>query len=167
MPNIYSYRSPLPVLVLSLIYASGLVSAPDLKAQNLPPPSRTMYKCKVNGTTTYSDVPCLGATRIDVEPTRGVSKLSGTQRIGSDVLREQQREGWAAAIRPLSGMDAKQYAVFERRYQLPASAQQECRQLDQTLPSLEAEEKQAVQPTLRDIQMRLFQMRRHFSDLHC
>jgi len=127
-----------------------------------------MYKCKVNGTTTYSDTPCLGATRIEVEPTRGVSKLSGTQRIGNDIAREQLQEGLATALRPISGMDTKQYAVFARRNQLPAPAQQECRQLDQTLPALESEEKHtATQPALRDVQMRLFQMRRRFTDLHC
>lgn len=160
-------RSPLPAFVMTLVYASAILSAPIVKAQNLPPPSRTMYKCKVNGTTTYSDTPCLGATRIEVEPTRGVSKLSGTQRIGSDVAREQWQEGLATALRPISGMDTKQYAVFARRHQLPASAQQECRQLDQTLPALEDEEKHAAQPALRDVQMRLFQMRRRFTDLHC
>jgi hypothetical protein len=52
-------------------------------AQSLPAPSRTVYKCEVGGKVTYSDSPCLGATRIDVEPTRGVSKLSGSQRVVS------------------------------------------------------------------------------------
>jgi hypothetical protein len=35
------------------------------------------------------------------------------------------------------------------------------------LPGLEDEEKHAAQPALRDVQMRLFQMRRRFSDLRC
>lgn len=140
---------------------------PQANAQNLPPPSRTMYKCKINGTTSYSDTPCLGATKIEVEPTRGVGKLSGTQRTGSDVLREQQREGLAAALHPITGMNAKQFAVFERRNQLSPAAQQECRQLDLTMPRLEEEEEHAVQPALGDVQMRLFQIRRRFSELHC
>jgi hypothetical protein len=162
-----SNRPSLRVFVLVFISALATSVTPILKAQNLRPPSRTMYKCKVNGTTTYSDTPCLGATRIEVEPTRGVSRLSGTQRIGSDVAREQWEEGLATALRPISGMDAKQYAVFGRRRQLPVSAQQECRQLDQALPVLEDEEKHAAQPALHNVQMRLFQMRRRFSNLHC
>jgi hypothetical protein len=130
MPNTLRNRLPLAALMMTLVNASAIFGAPILKAQTLPPPSRTMYKCKVNGTTTYSETPCLGATRIEVEPTRGVSTLSGRQRTGSDVLREQQQEGLAAAIRPVTGMDAKQFKLAERRYALPAAAQQACRQLD-------------------------------------
>jgi hypothetical protein len=85
-------------------------------------------------------MPCLGAAeKLEVEPTRGVSKLSGSERIGSDVSRERWREGLAEAVRPITGMDAKQFATFGRRNQ----------------------------PALRDIQLRLFRMRQRFHDLHC
>lgn len=126
-----------------------------------------MYKCKVNGTTTYSDTPCLGATKLEVEPTRGVSKLSGKEKLGNDVVNERHREMFAEAIRPLSGMDAKQYATFSRRYQLSSATQRECRTLDQELPIVEEEEKRAAQPALRDVQARLFLMRKRFYDLRC
>jgi hypothetical protein len=128
-----------PCLAAVLTFVVAVLSTPTLSAQNLPPPSRTMYKCKVNGTTTYSDMPCLGAEKLEVEPTRGVSKLSGSERIGSDVSRERWREGLAEAVRPITGMDAKQFATFGR-----------CNQL-----------------ALRDIQLRLFRMRQRFHDLHC
>jgi len=151
----------------SILYTVALASAPLLSAQSLPAPSRTMYKCKVNGTTTYSDTPCLGATKLEVEPTRGVSKLSGKERLGNDVVNERHREMFADAIRPLSGMDAKQYVTFSRRHPLSSSAQQECRTLDQQLPLVEEEEKHAAQPSLRDVQSRLFVMRKRFYDLRC
>ena len=151
----------------TILYAVVLASTPLLSAQSLPAPSRTMYKCKVNGTTTYSDTPCLGATKLDVEPTRGVSRLSGKERLGNDVVNERHREMLAEAIRPLSGMDAKQYATFSRRYQLSSSAQRECRTLDQELPVVEEEEKHATQSALRDVQGRLFLMRKRFYDLRC
>jgi len=152
---------------MALLYTVGLASAPFLSAQPLPAPSRTMYKCKVKGTTTYSDTPCLGATKLEVEPTRGVSKISGNERLGNDVANERYRETFAEAIRPLSGMDAKQYATFSRRYQLPSSAQQECRTLDQELPLVEEEEKHATQHALNDVQARLFLMRKRLYDLRC
>lgn len=150
-----------------LIYTTALVVPPMLTAQTLPAPSRTIYKCKIQGSVTYSDTPCLGAKKLDVEPTRGVSKLSGTERIGADVAHEHEREGFAQALRPLSGMDAKQFAVFSRRYQLPAATQQECRDLDQNLPHLESEEQHATPAALRDVQARLFQMRTRFRNLRC
>lgn len=54
-------------------------------AQSLPPPSRTVFRCEEGGKVVYSDSPCVGARKIDVEPTRGVSKLSGRERVGRDV----------------------------------------------------------------------------------
>jgi len=151
----------------SILYTVALASAPLLSAQSLPAPSRTMYKCKVNGTTTYSDTPCLGATKLEVEPTRGVSKLSGKEKIGNDVFFERDREMFAENVRPLTGMDAKQLATFARRNQLPSSAQRECRTLDQDLPLVEEDEKHAAQQALHDVQARLFLMRKRFYDLRC
>jgi len=70
-------------------------------AQTLHVPSRSIYKCDSNGAMTYSDAPCLGASRLEIEPTRGVGKTAGY-----DVQREQQREMIAESIRPLTGLDA-------------------------------------------------------------
>lgn len=76
----------------------------------LPAPSRTIYKCAVAGKIAYTDVPCLGAKRLDVVPARGVDKLSGTSRVGATVAREYQQEGMARALKPLLGMNEQQYA---------------------------------------------------------
>lgn len=89
-----------------------LMAAPgmDAWAQSLPQPSRTVFRCEVEGKVTYSDSPCLGARRIQIEPTRGVSKLSGSERIGNDVRVERHREIMAEALQPLTGMDARRWS---------------------------------------------------------
>jgi hypothetical protein len=163
--NMLSIRRPsLPLVLIAFVYA---LQAAPLRAQSLPPPSRIMYKCVVKGTTTYSDTPCLGATRMDVEPTRGISKLSGTDRIGNDVARERYRENLAEALHPLTGMDGKQFATATRRYPLSGTAKLECRQLDESMPVMEDEEKRVAQPMLRDVQTRLYRMRLRFKELGC
>ena len=156
-----------PSLPAFFAFVYALQVAPLCSAQSLPPPSRIMYKCIANGTTTYSDTPCLGAVRMDVEPSRGVSKLSGTERIGNDVSRERYRETLAEGLRPLTGMDAKQFATATRRDPLSGSAKVECRQLDELLPVVENEERHAVQPILRDVQTRLYRLRLRFKELGC
>ena len=152
---------------ITLIGACSLCISPALSAQTLHAPSRTLFKCQQHGKITYSDSPCLGAEKLEVEPTRGVNKLSGKERIGPDVRHELHREQFAEAIRPLTGMSAKQFEVAVRRTYLPGTAQQECRRLDQDLASTESEEKHTVQPVLRDVQARLFLLRQRFRELRC
>lgn len=115
----------------------------------------------------YSDVPCMGASKLDVEPTRGVSKLSGKERIGNDVRREVFQEQMADALKPISGMNAKQYDAFGRRLKLSPEAQRECRQLDSQLPALEQSERQAAGADRAAVQQRLFGLRSRFRDLGC
>jgi hypothetical protein len=91
-------------------------------AQTLPLPSRTVFRCDVAGKVVYSDSPCLGARKVDVEPTRGADKSTGKERVGSDVRREQQREGLANAVKPITGMNAKQFDVATNRTKLTAEA---------------------------------------------
>lgn len=154
-------------LALLLSLNSLVTTAAQVAAQPLPPPSRTVFKCSQDGKTVYSDAPCLGAQRIEVEPTRGVSKLSGKERIGEDVRHEHFREQMSDALKPLSGMDRKQYATFTRRYGLSPDAQQECRRLDTQLPPLEHQEQQTTGTGLADVQQRLFALRRRFRELGC
>lgn len=103
------------------------------QAQSLPSPSRTIYKCKVNGKISYTDEPCLGAERLDAQPTRGVSKLSGKQKIGDDVSREMWRESLANALQPISGTTPEQFETLRRRQKLDVKAQHECRLLEQAI----------------------------------
>jgi hypothetical protein len=153
--------------VFALIGACSLGVAPTLSAQTLHAPSRTLFKCQDKGKIIYSDSPCLGAQKLEVEPTRGVNKLSGKERIGPDVQRELHHEMFAEGIRPLTGLSAKQLEVQTRRSYLSGAAQQECRRLDQDLASTEYEEQHTVQTALRDVQARLFLLRQRFRDLRC
>jgi hypothetical protein len=136
-------------------------------AQTLPPASRTVFKCQVAGKTAYSDSPCLGAQEINVEPTRGLNKSSGRVQIGADVQHEQNREMIADAIRPLTGLNAKQLDVQGRRNKLSSQDQKECRRLDGEMSAAQRAEKNATQSALKDVQMKLFQLRKRFRELRC
>lgn len=135
--------------------------------QSLPPPSRTIYKCTNNKVVSYSDKPCLGAQRLVVTPTRGVSKLSGQERIGDDVREEYRREAFAEALRPISGMTPAQFEIHRRRTRLSSAAQAECRQLDPLLLRTEAMEAAAGKNTRATVQRELFMLRLRFTELGC
>jgi hypothetical protein len=98
--------------------------------QQLPIPSRTVFKCNQAGKTIYYDSPCLGAEKTDIEPTRGADSASGRKLIGAGVRHEQHRELMAEALKPLTGMDAKQLDTCGRRMKLPQHAQRECADLE-------------------------------------
>ena len=135
--------------------------------QRLPVPSRTVYKCEIDGRTLYADAPCLGAVKVDVEPTRGMNKSTGKERIGKDVQREHLDEGLAEVMKPLTGMDAKQSATFERRLKLAPEARLERSRLDRALAVREAEEATAQQSERIAAQQRLFEARARFHALEC
>lgn len=156
-------RAALPV-VAGYTFAAAI---PIAVAQSLPAPSRTVYKCEADGKVTYSDSPCLGAAKIDVEPTRGVSKLSGSQRVGADVRKEQHRETIANALKPLTGMNPKQYEVAARRRALTPDAQRECQRIDSQMPVAEKDEGLSSGPKLVEIQRDLYRMRIRFRELGC
>lgn len=137
-------------------------------AQKLPATTRTVFKCEAAGKIVYSDAPCLGATRIDVEPTRGLNKSSGRELIGNDIRREQNREIFAEAVRPITGMDAKQLDTQGRRMKLSADAQRDCRRLDSEIPATEIEEKRAIHTKdMVVVQERLLHLRHSFTGLKC
>ncbi|MBK1714845.1 hypothetical protein CKO43_18960 [Rubrivivax gelatinosus] len=65
---------------LCLAAALGATAA---QAQKLPTPSRDVFRCESNGKVIYSDSPCIGAKKVDVEPTRGLDASSGwVQTVG-------------------------------------------------------------------------------------
>ena len=137
------------------------------EAQPLPPPSRTVFKCEEGGRVVYSDRPCLRATKIEVEPTRGVSRLSGRERVGNDVQREVIREQIAEALRPATGINPKQFEILGRRQQLAPAVRQACWQLDEQIPLLEKAEVQARGQDVGGIQRHLFSLRSRFRELGC
>jgi len=153
----------------SAVLTTVLLSMNMASAQsNLPAPSRSIYKCKINGTVSYSDEPCLGAQRLDATPTSGVSHLSGSPRIGKDVANELHREQFATAIRPLSGMSASQLATATRRYNLDLAARRECNQLEPAIVDLEHEEKKETDAAaIGAIQQNLYALRKRYKTLQC
>ena len=152
--------------VVAVVAASQFLAS-FASAQSLPSPSRTVFKCDEGGRVVYSDVPCMGAKKVEVEPTRGVSKLSGKERVGDDVRREVFREQVAEALRPIGGMNPRQHDTFAQRVRLSPEAQRECRQLDSQLPALEQIERQASGAELTAVQRRLFALRSRFRELGC
>lgn len=157
-PRGLHHFAALTALILVSIHAN---------AQSLSPPAKTVFRCEEGGKVVYSDAPCLGARKIDVEPTRGVSKLSGKERIGSAVQHERQREQIAEAVRPLSGMNPQQFDTFGRRQNLSSAAQRECLRLDEQVMAAERDEHGAKGPVLAEIQARLFGLRKRFRELGC
>ena len=137
-------------------------------AGGLPPPSRTVYKCEDGKKVYYSDSPCLGATKVDVTPTRGLNKSTGRELLGADVRREQTHEQFAEAFKPVTGMNAQQLDKFGRRLQLTAEAQRRCQELDRLLPQAEQAERSALDPTqTKFAQANLFTLRKQYRDLRC
>lgn len=131
-------------------------------AQTLSLPSRSVYKCSANGKTTYSDAPCLGGQRLDIEPTRGVGG-----REGRDVQQERHREMFAEALRPLTGMNAKQLDLHGRRMKLSPEAQHECRVLDAQTPPTERDEAQATGQRREILKVNLLNLRQRQRELRC
>ena len=150
-------------LWLALLLASV---ASAVEAQHLPPPSRFAYKCESGGKLIYTDVPCLSAKKLDIEPTRGLT-TTGKERAGRDVQHEVSREQVAGAIRPLTGMDAKQLDTAGRRMKLSPEVQHECRRLDSGIASLEAAERGTHGQDLGQVQSDLLTQRQRFRTLRC
>ena len=148
--------------LLFLFLASTTVAA-----QSLPPPSRTVYKCEDGKRTYYTDSPCLGAKKVDVEPTRGLNKSSGKELTGQDVQREKNNELAANALRPILSETPEQRATRHRRFKLEPQAKAECARLDTRIPRLVDQEKSATREQLPAVQRELLSMRIRFHDLRC
>jgi len=148
--------------------ASLTLFASVVVAQSLPPPGRTVYRCEEGGKVSYSDSPCLGAQKLEIEPTRGLNQSSGRQQIGKDVRRERNQEQLAEAIRPLTGMTVEQLDLFGRRQRLAPATQQSCKRLDGLIPKAEAAENAASAGSARDAaQRRLLALRTDYRQLNC
>ncbi len=147
--------------------AALTVVASSVAAQSLPPPSRTVYKCEDGKKVHYSDSPCLGAKKIDVEPTRGLNKTNGREQVGQDVRREKHNELMAEALRPILNETPEQRATRHKRFKLEPLAKAECAQLDVQIALLEARERSATSETLTTVQRDLLASRSRFHKLRC
>jgi hypothetical protein len=143
------------------------IFASSVAAQSLPPPSRTVYKCEDGKKVHYSDSPCLGGKKVDVEPTRGLNKSSGRERVGQDVQREKNNELMADALRPILNETPEQRATRHKRFRLEASVKAECARLDVQIPRLEEQERSATRDTIATMQQQLLASRTRFHNLRC
>lgn len=137
-----------------------------VNAQTLPQPSRTVFRCEIEGKVTYSDAPCKGAQKVEVEPTRGLS-TTGRERPGSDVQREHQREALDQAVRPLTGLDTEEMNVVRKRQRLSPAARSECGRLDAAIGTLERREQGSRGAALTAVQDELLVKRTRFLELRC
>ena len=143
------------------------IAAASVAAQSLPPPSRIVYKCEDGKKVHYSDTPCLGAKRVDVEPTRGLNKSSGRVQPGRDVQDEKLNELMTDALRPLIDETPAQRATRHKRFKLEPAAKAECRRLDAEIPKLERQEIGAAPESLARTQRELLSARKRFQSLRC
>lgn len=150
-----------------ILFIIAVFTACPAFAQKLPPPAQNIFKCEQNGKVVYSDAPCLGAKRVDIQPSRGLNKSSGTERIGADVRREIHNEQMADALRPIFGESADQYAKRHRRATLSAKSQTQCERLDQQIPAAEKAEAQTESGSLLQTQQHLLHLRTQYIDFKC
>jgi hypothetical protein len=152
------------VLVLAALAMPQLLFA---QATTLPAASRTVYKCVVGGKVVYTDEPCIGAERVNVEPTRGLNKSSGKELTGQDVSRERQREQLAEAMKPLTGLTPRQFEVQRGRVYLTPEAKSQCAALDRSIAETESRERFEPVETKPGVQRELFALRKRHRDLRC
>jgi hypothetical protein len=136
-------------------------------AQKLPEPARTVYKCTINGKIVYTDDPCPGATKVDVQPTRGMNKATGKELSGADVRRERHNEVMADALRPIINEDATQRETRHRRARLSPKAQAECSKLDGSIQQQEVNERTASVQERAGVQADLLRLRMRHRELGC
>lgn len=125
--------------------------------------AQTVFKCMKDGKATYTDAPCMNAKEVDVTPTEGMNKWTGTERKSLDqVTREMtkiRREGMSKGLAPLVKITPEDFEREERRGKMDPGTKTECSRLDNTLKSLKAE-------VPRDEQA-LYEARTRFFKLKC
>ena len=154
--------------MLVLIVATFSICA---VAQSAPTASRSAFKCKVDGKIVYSDEPCLGAEKIDFEPSKNANVTPRTVR-SSDTRRPQpqrepEKEANAENRHALTDAEPAPAEAVSGRARLSSTSQRECRDLESGIARLEREEKEATKPELPRVQSQLFSKRKRFVDLGC
>ena len=165
--NTPTMRPALGSSLTGISLCCALLFSLDPAYAQLPAPGRTIYKCQVKGKVSYSDEPCIGAQRLDVVPSRGADRLSGTARSGKDVAAEIRSEQFAASIRPLTGMTPAQLATATRRHHLSAGAKRECGLLESVIIESEQAEQGPRSPMMESVQQDLFILRKRYKKLGC
>ena len=162
--NAVVVRSRRTLLALGVAFVAGAACA---QQAGLHAPSRTVFKCVVGKTTVYSDGPCLGAQRGELQLSRGLDKSSGKELTGSDVQRERSREQVAEALPPLTGKTSRELEAQGKRMNLSADARSECASLDARLTRAESEERAASADEHAIHRQKLSGLRTRYRQLAC
>ena len=149
------------------LVALFLCTSAQAQPSTLPCPTRTVFKCEVDGKVVYSDEPCVGAKRVDVEPTKGLNRSTGREVIGKDVARVTQSAQLSEAIRPITGMSAERFEVEKRRVYLAPEIKSECNRLDTVIGA--GERREAVLQGVEKVavQQQLYSMRKRYREATC
>ena len=117
----------------------------------------------------FSDEPCLGAKRVDVQPTQGMDKWSGKSRKGEEVRRNEHHRQLDKVTRPLHGRTHEEMNVQRRRTgnHLTPAEHARCAVLDQRLKTHEAREQDVAGESLARTQQGLLELRREYRALGC
>lgn len=165
------HRRRLPKLhaVILAIVGIALVHQGTAAAQTttLPAASRSVFKCEESGKVIYSDQPCLGAERLTIQPTRGLNKATGKERVGSDVAREHRHETFVEAVKPLTGMDQAQFDKASRRTRLDSRAKAKCNVLDTEIARLESQKKASAATERSQGDIQLLEARTQYRNIGC
>lgn len=133
----------------------------------VPPTSRTVFKCNVDGKVVYSDNPCLGAQVLNIQPTRGLNQSTGKEITGRDVMVEKNHEAFVQAVKPVTGMDQHEFDVAKQRVNMSGPQKAECVRLDSEIAAGETQERSVAKDALIGIQARLLAMRTRYKGLGC
>ena len=90
-----------------------------------------VYKCTVNGKTAYSDAPCVGAKEVDIQPTEGMNKWTGSERKSPDQVQRDMTK----ARRDLPSGHFESRAKYSH---LRPSDQRECHITESEIAALKA-----------------------------
>ena len=133
-----------------LIYLA-LVMASVCQAQSQP-----TYKCVTAGKVSYSDEPCVGATVVDITPTQGLDKITGTSKKGADVQRSEHNKLMADIFKPILRQTPEERARATKRAGMLPEENAECYMLDGQ-----------VRDSKSRNEVSLYQTRKRYKDLKC
>jgi len=126
-----------------------------------------VYRCESAGKIGYSDAPCVGATTVDVTPTQGADKLTGSSRKGKEVRTTEFHNVLDKSLQRITGKSHDEMDVMRRRFKRNAQDQSECTRLDGQLPDLEGASASATGGAKGRADVALYQARKRFFDLKC
>jgi hypothetical protein len=104
---------------------------------------------------------------VDIQPTRGLNKTTGSEKVGADVQRERHNEQMAEIMRPIFGENPEQRATRHRRSSLRPEDRRQCDRLDRDIAAAESEEAKTTNVERSPVQAKLLRLRKMHKGLKC